>query len=375
MFKTATLRASQLVRPRYVLSKPIGLGWTSIRYSSNNSVTPNVSSEIQSTLPSFDTSTVDQLTQVAGNTSDQIGYLSSIGMANSWVWPTGLLQNVLEHVHVYAGLPWWGTICTVTILVRLLLFPLYVKYSDNIGKTTKIKPELDAINAKLLSSSDTVNTQMLAVERKRLLLENGIKNRYLIVPVLQLPLAISFFSGLRQMANYPVEGFSTQGILWFTDLSQADPYLGLQCLAAAMFVSLSRLGGESGAQQFSPLMKKVFTFLPLLSIPATMSLSSGVVLYLAVNAFCSFIQTTLLRNAWVRRKLNITESVKHAAVDPNAPQKGIIQLLKDNIRSAKEQAEKRAEMKVKAMDMEKAIKQQKLDSRIKIVQRSQLKKK
>lgn len=383
MFRSSVLRASRFNTRHSVEYFGWKLRYTSgLRFNSSSSISNNSngSSEIVSSqLPSFeDIPNLDNVVQITTSlvpdASNQIGYLSSIGMAKSWWWPPDVIQNVLEYIHVYGGLPWWGTICVTTVLARVLLFPLYVKYSDLFGRTSRVKPELDKINAKIMECSDVVEAQQVAMKRKKLLSENGIKNRYLGVPMVQIPLAISFFSCIREMANYPVSGFSDQGIMWFSDLSSADPYLGLQCFTAALFISLARKGGESGAQQFSPQMKKLFTFLPLLTIPATMNLSSGVVLYLAVNGICSVVQTLLLRNTWVRNKLNIAEVVKHPEGKVDGPQKGIIETFRENMQKAREQAEKRQAMKEQQKEMEEKVKEQRTNTHITIVRRDQINK-
>lgn len=51
--------------------------------------------------------------------------------------------------------------------------------------------------------------------------------------MVQLPLFVSFFLGIRQMANLPLESMKTGGLLWFPDLTIADPYFLLPMLSAA----------------------------------------------------------------------------------------------------------------------------------------------
>lgn len=322
----------------------------------------------------FTTTIVDQASQTIGEASSHIGYLQSIGLAKSWWWPPDVIQHLLETVHVYTGLPWWGTICTVTVLIRLLMFPIYVKSSDTVARNSHIKPELDKITAQIMATTELSEGQKYALKRKKLLADNGIKNRWLAAPMLQIPVALGFFSGLREMANHPVDGFVNQGAAWFTDLSLADPYLGLQVITATVLISFTRLGGETGAQQFTPAMKKFFTILPLLSIPATMNLSSAVVLYFAVNGTFSVLQTLTLRNKWVRDKLNIAEVMKYPQ-SANTPSKGIIESLRDNMTKAREQAERRQLMQDKEKEMQEQTKELKKNSKIKIVRRPQSNKK
>ncbi|SCU81478.1 LAFA_0C05204g1_1 [Lachancea sp. 'fantastica'] len=388
MLRICTTRSAQLclsptIKTTLRSSNYKFAGASFVRFNSSNSSEPAISkSEIQTQLPSFDDtsssivdaglSVSDQIPQLVGEASNHVGYLSSIGMAKSWWWPPELIQNIMEQIHVYSGLPWWGTIVTTTVLVRLLMFPLYVKSSDTMARNSKIKPELDAINAELMAATDMVEGQRVAMKRKKLLTENGIKNRYLAAPILQVPLALGFFSGIRQMANYPVDGFVNQGMAWFPDLSLADPYLGLQIITASVFISFTRLGGETGAQQFSPMMKNVFTILPLLSIPATMNLASGVVLYFAVNGACSVLQTLTLRNKWFRQKLNIAEVVRHEPT-PGTPAKGMIETFKENMEKARLQAERRKTMQDNEKKLQEAAKELKSNKNIKIVRRSDFK--
>ncbi|CCD24257.1 membrane insertase OXA1 NDAI_0C05980 [Naumovozyma dairenensis CBS 421] len=363
---------------------------TVLEATSSSNIPPPATSipDIQTQLPSFDDVTasasstmIDQTTQSVGELSNHIGYLNSIGMAQTWYWPADIIQHTLEYIHVYSGLPWWGTICVTTILIRLLMFPLYVKSSDTVARNSHIKPQLDKITKELMSSTDISKSQLLALERKKLLTENGIKTRWLMAPMLQLPLAIGFFNALRHMANHPVDGFTDQGIAWFQNLSLADPYLGLQFITAAVLISFTRLGGETGAQQFSPVMKRFFTILPLVSIPATMKLASAVVLYFAINGTFSVLQTMVLRNNWVRKQLKITDvkkqdQIQTTTVNGKAPaeeNKGIWQSIRENMDNAKKQSEKRQFMKLKEEKLQKLIKEQNKNSKIKIVHKTQFK--
>ena len=53
-----------------------------------------------------------------------------------------------------------------------------------------------------------------------------------LAPLVQLPLFVSFFFGLKAMANLPVESFKTGGYLWFQDLTVFDPYFILPVICS-----------------------------------------------------------------------------------------------------------------------------------------------
>lgn len=387
MFRPTMLRATSRLSLQFTPRMSSNVRYSVInftlgrRFKSTSETVNDLSetiSEVQTQLPSVDqmadatAKIVDQASHSIGELSNHIGYLNSIGLAQSWHWPSDIIQHALEYVHVYTGLPWWGTICTVTVLVRLLMFPIYLKSSDTIARNSMIKPELDAITKKLMSTTDLAEGQKIALKRRKLLSDNGIKNRWLAAPMLQLPIAIGFFNALRSMANFPVDGFTNQGTAWFNDLTMADPYLGLQIITASVLMSFSRLGGETGAQQFSGPMKRFFIILPLVSIPATMKLSSAVVLYFAVNGTFSVLQTLLLRNKWFRKQMKIADVVQHPP-DPTKTNNGIFAAIRENMNTARERAEKRRLMKEEEERVHELIKKKRNNERIKIIRRPDLK--
>lgn len=353
---------------------------TILSFARFKSTYPIEHNDIQTSLPSLDdvsdtaSTIIDQVSQNLTDTSMQLGYLQSLGMADNWYRPTDIIQHLLELTHVYTGLPWWGTIAALTIGIRLLLVPLYIKSSDTVAKNSRIKPQLDEINKKMFNATDVTEGQLANMERRKLMKENGIKNIWLVAPMVQLPIALGFFGALRHMANFPVEAFKDQGIAWFTDLTAADPYLGLQVITAAVYICFTRLGGETGAQQFSPTIKRLFTLLPLISIPATMKLSSAVVLYFAINGSLSVLQTTLLRNKWIRHKLNITDVVQHP-VPESEKNKSMFQSMKDTMEKSREKAERREKMRKRSLELQEQAKEIRQNSSIRIVNRKSLKNK
>ena len=58
----------------------------------------------------------------------------------------------------------------------------------------------------------------------------------------QLPIFLSVFMGLRQMANLPVESMTSAGLFWFTDLTSPDPFYALPLLTMATFALSVEVG-------------------------------------------------------------------------------------------------------------------------------------
>ncbi|CUM65701.1 uncharacterized protein PRCAT00003349001 [Priceomyces carsonii] len=296
-----------------------------VRYNSTGNSISEKATEIKNTLTSFESIPDEPITTLS---SDQIGYLDSIGMAQGF-GPTALLERLLEISHVYTGLPWWGTIVFTTVAVRLVMFPLYVKSSINAAKMTEIKPQLDQVMKDLKGAESPQDQVRAAHKRKALMKEHDIHMSHQLLPMVQLPIAYGFFQATRKMANFPVDGFQTQGYAWFQDLSQVDPYCGLQVIAAALVVYMVRLGGETGAATMNPMMKKVMTYVPILSIFVTKELSAAVVLYFAANGLFSFIQAMVLRNKYFRKLANMPPIVKPQAVPGSSEPTTVTEWWKD----------------------------------------------
>lgn len=332
----------------------------------NSSSAKEKVSEITNELSLFANSSADKEGGIVSNmTSDQLGYLDSIGLAQGY-GPTAMIERIMEYTHVYTGLPWWGTIITTTLVIRLLMFPLYVKASANGAKMSKIKPRLDAIMNKL-KNADSPQEQVEATQERRLLLKtHDVHMSHQFFPMLQLPIAYGFFQGLRKMANFPVEGLSTQGYAWFEDLTQVDPYLGLQVISASVVLGMFKLGGETGATQLNPAFKKVMYALPIVSILITKEFSAAVVLYFAVNSVFSFFQTLVLRNKYFRKAFKIPAIQPPPTSGPGAKPQNLKDWFNELSTSTKESTHKRMEQSNKKLE---AIKKRETDRRKNFVKR------
>ncbi|EPY87618.1 mitochondrial inner membrane protein OXA1L [Camelus ferus] len=141
--------------------------------------------------------------------------------------PVGLIQNLLEFMHVNLGLPWWGAIAACTVLARCLVFPLIVKGQREAAKIHNHMPEIQKFSTRIREAKLTGNhtefyrasSEMTFYQKK-----HDIKLfRPLILPLTQAPIFISFFIALREMANLPVPSLQTGGLWWFQDLTLSDP--------------------------------------------------------------------------------------------------------------------------------------------------------
>lgn len=163
--------------------------------------------------------------------------------------PVGIVQNIMEFAHVGCGIPWWGTILMGTICVRAILFPLVVMAQRNGAKLANNMPQLQHLQAKMTEARQMGNSidsarysqaMMQFMKEKNV---NPLKN--MIVPLAQAPLFISFFIGLRQMANAPVASMKEGGLWWFADLTVPDQFYLLPIITTLTMLATIEVGTDS----------------------------------------------------------------------------------------------------------------------------------
>ena len=196
-------------------------------------------------------------------------------------------------------------ILILTILVKVVIFPLTYKSYLSTAKMRVIKPELDAINAKYPRQEDAMKKQQ---EVMALYNKTGISPMGGCLPMLiQMPILIAMFRFFP--ASIELRG---QSFLWSDDLSSYDsildlpfniPFYGdhvsLFCLlmTIVMFVYSYMNYKQQGAAQ--PQMAGM-KFMTVYMMPAMMlfwfnDYASGLCYYYLLSNLITIIQTTVIR--------------------------------------------------------------------------------
>ncbi|XP_030043801.1 mitochondrial inner membrane protein OXA1L isoform X2 [Microcaecilia unicolor] len=256
------------------------------------------------------------LTDVAPTIADTVGELSLEELGLGASTPVGLIQNVLESLHVSLGLPWWGAIMAGTVLVRCMVFPLIVKGQREAVKLNNHMPQINELTGRMNEAKSSGNkfefskayTDLMLYQKKH----DVNPLRGFLVPLVQAPIFISFFVALRKMAYLPVPSMQSGGLWWFTDLTVADPYFILPLTVTCTMWAILELGAESGVDNPNlRVMKTVFRIMPLAILPFTINFPTAIFTYWMTSNLFSLAQVGFLRIPAVRRKLKIPEKVKH----------------------------------------------------------------
>ena len=253
-------------------------------------------------------------TVVDGSASDAVETImrEALSWEPSPYWAPDICINWLNYLAETSGMPYAACIATTTLAIRVVVFPLFVTAQRNQSRMAHMKPELDVIKAQIdkLGPTSTPEEQMRYAKKMKALFRkyecNPLKS--LAVPVVQAPVFMSMFFGLRKMPDYFPNELANGGLYWFTDLTAADPTHIMPIASAAMFVGMMEIGKEqmlAGNPQQGPIMLNAFRGLGLIMIPITWNFSSAIFCYWVTNNLVSLGQAVLFKNQAMRKMLGI----------------------------------------------------------------------
>ncbi|XP_058830820.1 mitochondrial inner membrane protein OXA1L [Topomyia yanbarensis] len=240
---------------------------------------------------------------------------ASMGLGG-WT-PVGIVQHCMEFLHIGLDLPWWGCIAIGTVCVRTLLFPLVIVSQRNAAKMNNHMPQLQVLQMKMTEARQAGNAidsarysqEMVQFMKEKKL--NPLKN--MLVPLAQAPIFISFFMGLRQMANVPVDSLREGGLFWFTDLTVCDPYYALPIITSITMFLTIEVGTDSARMSAANMqtVKYVLRAMPLFIFPFTMHFPGAILCYWVCSNFFSLLQVGFIRIPKVRDYFKIDRLVVH----------------------------------------------------------------
>ena len=177
----------------------------------------------------------------------------------------------LQFFYKYVG-NYGIAIILLTILVRLITFPLQYKSIKSMKKMQVIQPELAKLKEKYKDNPQKMQQESMALFKRTG--ANPISGCFPML--LQMPIFFAFYSVLREsieLVNAPFFG-------WIQDLSSKDPYYVIPVLMAlAMFMQQKLTPSPST----DPTQKKVMMFMPVIFGVFMLNLPSGLTLYILVS--------------------------------------------------------------------------------------------
>ncbi len=187
---------------------------------------------------------------------------------------------------------WGWAIVILTIIIRIILFPLTLKGMLSMQKLKDLAPKIKEIQQKYKGDPQKLNAHMMQLYKK-----HGANPMGGCLPMLlQIPI---FFAIYRVLLN-AIELKGAPWILWITDLSQKDPYFVLPVLMGITMFIHQKITPTTITD---PMQKKIFTYLPIVFTFFFLTFPAGLTLYWFVNNILSIIQQLIVNKIFETRKL------------------------------------------------------------------------
>lgn len=178
---------------------------------------------------------------------------------------------MLQYVHTLVG-NWGWTIVILTIMIKLILFPLAHKGMVSMNRLKDLAPKIKAIQEKYKDDKQKASMHMMELYKK----EGANPMGGCLPIILQIPV---FFAIYRVLLN-AIELKGAEWMLWIKDLAEMDPYFILPILMGATMFLQQRITPNTIQD---PMQKKMFQYLPVIFTFFFLWFPAGLTLYWFIN--------------------------------------------------------------------------------------------
>ncbi len=202
-----------------------------------------------------------------------------------------VLKWIYEFIHNYGF-----AIILLTILLKIVTFPLTYKSMKSMKEMAKIQPQLQRLREKYKDDREALNREMMQLMRS-----HGYNPMAGCLPMLiQMPV----FFALYRVLYGSIELYHAPFALWIHDLAAKDPYYVTPVLLSITMFLQQRLTPNTATD---PAQKRMMQMMPLIFGAFMISLPSGLTIYMLTNALASIVQQLFLN-----KKLDTSPAHRHA---------------------------------------------------------------
>lgn len=202
---------------------------------------------------------------------------------------SNIVQQVITVIYSFlqgVGFPNYGVaIIIMTILVKLILYPLSKKQIESTKAMMEIQPKMKAIQEKYKNDKQRLNMELANLYKSE-----GVNPLAGCLPlIVQMPIMIGIFYGIR---DFHYEGSAS--FLWMQSISNPDPNYILPILSAlTTFIQSKQTMPDTG----NPQNKMMLYFMPLFIGYISLSFPAGLVLYWVVMNIMQISQQFMMEKA------------------------------------------------------------------------------
>jgi YidC/Oxa1 family membrane protein insertase len=194
------------------------------------------------------------------------------------LWPIAqILFMGLKYIHGFIG-NWGWSIILLTLLVKIILFPLSAKSYRSMAKMKVIAPEMQRLKEEHGEDRMRFSQEMMALYKKE-----GVNPLSGCLPILmQMPIFMSLYFVFMES----VELRNAPWIGWITDLSSMDHWFVLPLIMGVTMYVQQMLN----PQPADPMQAKMLRLMPIVFTVFMLWFPSGLVLYWIINNLLTIVQ-------------------------------------------------------------------------------------
>lgn len=199
---------------------------------------------------------------------------------------------LLQYIQSYVG-NWGWTIVILTILIKLVLYPLSYKGMTSMQKLKDLAPKMKEIQTKYKDDKQKQSMHMMELYKK-----HGANPMGGCLPLLlQIPV---FFAIYRVLLN-AIELKGAPWILWIHDLAEMDPYFVLPILMGASMFLQQKLTPNTMQDE---MQRKIFQMLPVIFTFFFLWFPAGLTLYWFVNNVFTIAQQYYINKSFEKKRVS-----------------------------------------------------------------------
>ncbi len=243
--------------------------------------------KVQLTVPFYAGPAESQLNAIAPGLGLTVDYGWLTVVATPIFWTLSFIHGLVNN--------WGVAIIILTLLIKILFFPLSAASYRSMAKMRMVAPKLEKIKQQYANDREQLNRAMMDLYKTEKINPLG----GCLPVVIQIPVFISLYWSILasvEMRYAPFFG-------WITDLSAPDPYYVLPVLMGISMLLQSRLNPAPP----DPMQAKLMKIMPVAFSVMFFFFPAGLVLYSIVNNGLSIAQQW-----YITRKIGVAGvSAKH----------------------------------------------------------------
>ncbi len=208
------------------------------------------------------------------------GITPGLDLVKDYGWLTVIAKPLfwlLEKIHALLG-NWGWSIVALTVLIKLVFFPLSATSYRSMAKMKDLQPRMTAIRERHKGDPQKMNQEMMTLYRTEKVNPLGG-----CLPILiQIPVFMALYWAL--LSSVEMRGAPWLG--WVHDLASPDPFYILPILMAVSMFVQTKLNPTPP----DPVQAKMMMFMPLAFSVMFFFFPAGLVLYWVVNNCLSIAQ-------------------------------------------------------------------------------------